>query len=211
MKVSVSITKVKTNRKDAIIRLNNTDCDYIHVDTMDGIFVANKQLMYDEFYHLLQDNKKSLDVHLMVDNPKEEILQFKNLNPDIITIHLEINYDIISLINLIHSFNIKAGLAINPNTDIKKIEPYIKLIDHVLIMSVIPGEGGQEFMTDSINKIEKINKLRIENNYNYTICVDGGITDNTAKLVKIAGADMVVSGSYICMNDDYQEQIDNLR
>ena len=211
MQISVSITKVKSSRIDAIKQLNQTDCDYIHVDTMDGVFVANKQLMYDEFVDLIKDNNKSLDVHLMVEDPKEEILKFKGINPSIITIHVEINQDLNSLINLIHEFNIKAGLALNPDTKIEKIYPYLPIIDHVLVMSVTPGEGGQEFMMEAVDKVKIINQLRIDNNYNYTICVDGGINDKTSRYVKDTGADMVVSGSYICMKDEYQKQIDNMR
>ena len=209
MKVSVSITKVKTNRKDAIIELNNTNCDYLHVDTMDGKFVLTNQLEYDEFYELSKYNKKPLDVHLMVEDPVGEILKFKRLFPEIITIHYEINKNIDDLIDLIHSYNIKAGISIKPNTSVIEISKYLSKIDNVLIMSVEPGLGGQKFMDSVIPKIDELKKLREDNNYKYTISIDGGI--NGDSINKVKDVDIVISGSFICMSDNYQEKIDSLK
>lgn len=209
MKVAVSYLKSKYDLKTTIESIENTDADYIHIDVMDGIFVNNKTYLYNELESVLKDTKKLLDVHLMVENPIKYIMDYKNLKPDFITIHSEIDKNTEDLIDLIHSFGIKAGISIKPNTSIEKIEHILKKIDNVLIMSVEPGMGGQKFMDSIIYKIDILNKLRKENNYKYLISIDGGINNETIK--KVSGVDFVISGSYICMNDDYQKQIDMLR
>lgn len=209
MKVAVSYLKSKYDLKTTIESIENTDADYIHVDVMDGIFVNNKTYLYNELESVLKDTKKPLDVHLMVDSPIKYIMDYKNLKPEFITIHSEIDKNIEDLIDLIHSFGIKAGISIKPNTSIEKIEYLLEKIDNVLIMSVEPGMGGQEFMDSIIYKIDILNRLRKENNYKYLISIDGGINNETIK--KVSGVDFVISGSFICMNNDYQKQIDMLR
>lgn len=209
MKVAVSYLKSKYDLKTTIESIENTDADYIHVDVMDGIFVNNKTYLYNELESVLKDTKKLLDVHLMVENPIKYIMDYKNLKPEFITIHSEIDKNIEDLIDLIHSFGIKAGISIKPNTSIEKIECLLKRIDNVLIMSVEPGMGGQKFMDSIIYKIDILNKLRKENNYKYLISIDGGINNET--IGKVSGVDFVISGSFICMNNDYQKQIDMLR
>jgi len=206
MKVAISFLKSKKTIEETLKRLDNTDADYIHVDVMDGKFVPNTT---EDFINHLKNTKKTLDVHLMVENPIDYILKYKDLKPEFITIHSEINYNILDLIDLIKSYNIKAGISIKPNTKIEDIESILKYIDNVLIMSVEPGFGGQKFMDEVLFKIEELNKIRKENNYNYVISIDGGINDTNINKVK--NVDFVISGSFICMSDNYQEQINKLR
>jgi len=206
MKVAISFLKSKKTIEETLKRLDNTDADYIHVDVMDGKFVPNTT---EDFINHLKNTKKTLDVHLMVENPIDYILKYKDLKPEFITIHSEINYNILDLIDLIKSYNIKAGISIKPNTKIEDIESILKYIDNVLIMSVEPGFGGQKFMDEVLFKIEELNKLRIENNYKYVISIDGGINDTNIE--KVRNVDFVISGSFICMSDNYQEQINKLR
>lgn len=209
MKISVSYLKSKYDLKTTIDKIEKTDAEYIHVDVMDGNFVDNKTYGYEELESILKNTKKPLDVHLMVDNPIKYILDYKNLKPEFITIHSEINQNIEDLIDLIHSYGIKTGISIKPKTSIENIENLLYKIDNILIMSVEPGMGGQKFMDSIIYKIDILNKLRKENNYNYLISLDGGINNETIE--KIKNVDFAISGSFICMSDDYQKQIDLLR
>ena len=209
MKVAVSYLKSKNDLKPTIENIEKTDADYIHVDVMDGIFVPTTTYEYKTLESVLKDTKKPLDVHLMVDNPIKFIIDYKNLKPEFITIHSEINQNIEDLIDLIHSYGIKAGISIKPKTSIEDIENLLNKIDNILIMSVEPGKGGQKFLDSIIYKIEILNKLRKENDYNYFISIDGGINNETIEKVK--NVDFVISGSFICMSDNYQEKIDELR
>lgn len=209
MKVAVSYLKSKYSLNETIKKIEKTNAEYIHVDVMDGEFVENKTYDYNELQKVLKNTNKSLDIHLMVKKPIKYIMNYKNLKPEFITIHSEINSDINDLIDLIHSYSIKAGLSIKPKTNIETIEPYLNKIDNILIMSVEPGLGGQKFMESVLYKIDILNKLKKEKGYNYVISIDGGINNETVK--KVQSVDFVISGSYICMSDNYQEKINELR
>ena len=209
MKVAVSFLKSKHDLSKTIELINNTNADYLHVDIMDGEFVENKTLEYNELKNDLIKSNKPLDVHLMVKDPVKYIIEYKNLKPKFITIHSEIDKNLRDLIDLIKSFNIGVGLSIKPRTSIESIENYLDIIDNVLIMSVEPGKGGQKFDESILYKIEVLKRLREENNYHYDISIDGGINKDTIN--KVCDVDFVISGSYICMSDNYQEKIDELK
>lgn len=209
MKVSVSFIKSKYDEEKTINFLNQTDCDYLHVDVMDGVFVENKNFSFNEFLEWQKENELPLDVHLMCQNPKKYIKEYVNLNTEYIIIHSEIDKDLKELLSLIHCYGINTGLSIKPSTPVSKIEKYLYDVEQVLIMSVEPGKGGQEFMESVIPKIEELKRIREENNLDFVISIDGGINDKT--IDKVKNCDMVVSGSYICMSDDYQESINKLR
>ncbi len=208
MQVSVSFLKRKDNLKETLKKIEQTNCDYIHVDVMDGLFVVEKT---ENLCPYLQNISKKLDVHLMCAHPLDYINEYKNLPTEYITIQAEITDNLNDLINIIKKENIKVGLAINPDTPVSKIEPYFANIDQVLVMSVIPGKGGQEFKETAILKVKELDKLRKENNYHFIINVDGGINDHTITLLKNTGLDMCVSGSFICLSENFQKQINKLR
>lgn len=209
MKVAVSYLKSKYNLEETIKKINKTDAEYIHVDVMDGKFVNNTTYEYKKLESVLKNSNKLLDVHLMVEKPLQYIMDYKNLKPEFVTIHSEINNNLKDLIDLIHSFGIKAGISIKPKTSIESIEDILKYVDNILIMSVEPGLGGQKFMDSVTYKIDLLNKIKKEKKYNYVISIDGGINNETINKVK--NVDFVISGSFICMDDNYQEKIDELR
>lgn len=209
MRTSISFLKSNVSVEETIEKITLTDADYIHVDVMDGDFVERKVLEIDEAIKLLSKSKKPLDIHLMVSHPLEYISAFKNLNAQYITIHAEINEDIDDLIRLIHSYGIRAGIAINPDTEVKKIAKYLSHVDQVLIMGVNPGYGGQELMPICVDKIKELIDMRDSYNYHYFISLDGGVNQDTRKLLD--GLDIIVSGSFICMSDDYQLKINELK
>lgn len=210
MKVSVSILGLN-DRKKAISLLNNTNCDYIHIDVMDGSFVPNKQFTTEEINNLEIISKKKFDVHLMVDNPREYIENLDISNIEYIIVHSEIAKDINELLDLIKNYNIKCGLSIKPNTDISILTPYLNKLDLILVMSVEPGFSGQEFISNSLDKVSKLKQIIKNNNLDIVMAIDGGINGSNASLVKKSGIDMVVSGSYVTNSLDYQDKINDLR
>lgn len=210
MKVSVSILGLD-DRKKAISLLNNTNCDYIHIDVMDGSFVPNKQFTTEEINNLGIISKKKFDVHLMVDNPREYIENLDISNIEYIIVHSEIAKDINELLDLIKSYNVKCGLSIKPNTDISILTPYLNKLDLILVMSVEPGFSGQEFISNSLDKVSKLKQIIKNNNLDIVMAIDGGINGSNASLVKKSGIDMVVSGSYVTNSLDYQDKINDLR
>tara|TARA_B100000683_G_scaffold271153_1_gene311647 strand:+ start:748 stop:1398 length:651 start_codon:yes stop_codon:yes gene_type:complete len=189
--------------------LDDSGCDYIHIDIMDGHFVPNLTIGPDVISSIRNLTKKIFDVHLMIDPVKEFIPNFINAGADIITIHHEIEEDVFECIELIKKFGKKAGISIKPKTDANEIEKYLDLVDLILIMTVEPGFGGQKFITSQINKIKEIKK--IVSNKKIEIEVDGGINEITAKQVIDAGANVLVSGSTIFKYKDYAEIIEVLR
>lgn len=203
MKISSSILGIK-NDIQKIKLLSNTETDYIHLDVMDGIFVDNCVLNYEECLEISKVINKPLDIHLMVDSPKKYIDNFKELNPIYITFHYEINDNIDELISYIKNLNIKVGLSIKPQTDIKNIYKYLDKIDMILIMSVNPGYGGQAFISSTNDKINELYNFRKDNNLKFLIEVDGGINEINIKNLK---CDIAVVGSYITNSENYQEQI----
>ncbi len=210
MKVSVSILGLN-DRKKAISLLNNTNCDYIHIDVMDGSFVPNKQFTTEEINNLEIISKKKFDVHLMVDNPRKYIENLDISNIEYIIVHSEIDKDINELLDLIKSYNIKCGLSIKPNTDISILTPYLNKLDLILVMSVEPGFSGQEFISNSLDKVSKLKQIIKNNNLDIVMAIDGGINGSNASLIKKSGIDMVVSGSYVTNSLDYQDKINDLR
>lgn len=205
IKISPSILS-SNNRIDSITKINQTTAEYIHIDAMDGKFVKNIQMPIEEIIQLEKISKKPLDIHLMVEKPLNYIEKLKNKNIEYITFHLEIDQDIKKIINQIKSLNYKVGIAIKPKTNIEELLPYINEIDLILIMSVEPGYGGQEFIPNSIIKAKNIKNIK----NNITIEMDGGIKNTNINYIKDY-VDIAVVGSYITNSKDYKLAIKNLK
>ncbi len=206
-KVSVSFLSSKNEAKD-ILKINNTSADYIHVDVMDGRFVKKKHKPYKMIYKMNSSINKRLDVHLMVKNPLKYINYFAALNTEFITVHVELD-KLDKYLDLINQYGIKAGLAINPDTDESMLLPYLNKVDLVLIMSVYPGKGGQEFIEDTVKKIIRIKKIILKKKKKVYISVDGGVTGEVAK--KLDFADIIVSGSYVTSSENFEDAIETIR
>ena len=205
MKVSVSILNSNDIKKDLEL-LNNTSCDYLHIDVMDNKFVSNKNNPYDILKYYENIYNKRLDVHLMCEKPISYIDKYINLNTEYITIHIELKEDIEKIIKYIKEYGIKVGLAIKPSTNVRVIEPFIDDIDLVLLMSVEPGYGGQKFINTTNLRIKELKELIKDKNI--LISVDGGIDNITKSMVE--EADILVSGSYI-LKGNYEERIETLK
>lgn len=208
MKVSASFLSSKNPAVD-LEKLNETDVDYIHVDIMDGKFVPNKTMPFSEMRNIYKYTSKRLDVHLMVKNPKDYIPLYAELNTEYITIHVELDEDIMELLKLIKSYSIKAGLSIKPNTKVSELIPYLPYIDMVLVMSVEPGAGGQAFIEESEERVSEVRALINSYNLPVVINIDGGINGDTVS--KCRKCDIVTAGSYIVKSDNFQEKISSLR
>lgn len=204
-KVSVSFLN-STNVEDDILRINASSADYIHIDVGDGQFIERRFHPIKELNELNGALTKRLDVHLMCADPDKYIDDYSMLNTEYITIHCEIKKDILNLLDKIKSFGIKTGLAISPDTDIYFLEPFLDDIDMILVMSVVPGKGGQKFIYNTLDRIKEIKEL--VGNRNIIISVDGGINEDTSKLVD---ADMVISGSFVLESEDIEEALNKVR
>ena len=208
MKISVSILDA-VNRYEAVDELNDTNISYIHIDVMDGKLVNNIQFQdMDEIREISKISKFPLQVHLMVEDISSYLDRFYGLNIESITFHLETEQDILMNIDKVHGMGYRCGIAICPDTDIQLIYPYLDKIDMVLLMSVIPGRGGQSFILDTKDKIVMLKNYIDKNSLSVLIEVDGGINDKTISLVK--DADVAVVGSYIVKSDHYIERVNSL-
>jgi len=206
-KISVSFLNSEDDIED-LIDLEATNVDYIHVDVMDGKFVKNKNFPFKTLDYMSYVLKKRLDVHLMVTKPIKYIEKYATLNTEFITIHVELGEKIIKeSFELIKSYGIKCGLAINPDTDISTLIPYLDSVDMILVMSVVPGLGGQSFIEESTERLKKVREMITSKDI--VINVDGGINEDT--ISKVNDADIVVSGSYVINSDNFQERINILR
>lgn len=209
MELSVSILSIKDSIEEKIKKIDDLDIDYIHLDIMDGKFVINKTRDFKSIYENVKDLKKPLDVHLMVNDVKSYIDKYALLNPRFITFHLEALDNPKEIIDYLKSKNIKVGMSVKPNTDIEDLGPFLKDLDLILIMSVEPGRGGQEFIEDMEARIDELRLLKNAYDYSYLIEVDGGINDKT--IYKCLNADISVVGSFITSSNNYQDKVNILK
>lgn len=211
VKISPSILSCDfANMKEDIATIAK-DVEYLHIDVMDGVFVNNISIGIPVVKALRPHFDIVFDTHLMIVNPEKYIKQFVEAGSDIITFHYEATKDPNALIDLIHSYNVKAGISIKPQTDPSVLLKLLAKLDLVLVMSVEPGFGGQQFDESAINKIAFLKEEKEANNYSYEIEVDGGINNITAKSCINAGVDVLVSGSYIFKAKDRKAAIESLK
>lgn len=190
--------------------------DYFHIDVMDGKFVKNDTIekMREYTEYIKQVSNTPIDVHLMVDNIEPYLKEYVDMEVQAIIFHIEScknEEEALKWISYLKENNIKVGITLKPKTKIEDIYKYIPYIHKVLVMSVEPGKGGQEFMPESIEKIKKLNNFIYENGFEVDIEVDGGINDKTANQTIEAGVNILVAGNYIAKAENFKQAIDSIK
>lgn len=201
---------------EEIQSLEAAGADYIHFDVMDGAFVPNITIGWSVIKSLRPLTKVPFDVHLMIQNPDQYIDKFVQAGADIITIHAEACIHLDRIVEKIKSYTslqgnpMQVGVSIVPTTHENTLQYILPKLDFVLVMSVNPGFGNQKFLPSQIQKIKNISKMIEDQNLHTKISVDGGINDETGKIVTQVGANILVAGNYI-FSDNYQSQINKLK
>ena len=192
-------------------RIEETSAEYVHIDIMDGQFVPNITFGADVVASMRKHSKLVFDCHLMVVNPERFVDAFAQAGADSMTVHAESTLHIHGALQKIKKAGMKAGVVINPGTPVSAIEPVLSLVDQVLIMTVNPGFGGQAFIPEMLEKVQKVAKIRDEKGYDFDIEVDGGVDNKTIKACYQAGANVFVAGSYLFKASDLTAQVETLR
>lgn len=188
--------------RNEIRKLEKSDIDMLHFDVMDGIFVNNITFGLPVLQQVRKATDMTLDVHLMIADPLKYVKKFADFGADMISFHIESQSDTMETIKAIRECSIRTALAIKPATPAEDVYEYLPYLDMVLVMTVEPGFGGQSFMPETVDKIRKIREKANSLGLETDIEVDGGINDKTASLVLDAGANVLVSGSYLFASDD---------
>ncbi len=195
-----------THLEEEISAVASGGGDWIHVDVMDGHFVPNLTIGPPVIQWIRKITKLPLDVHLMIDEPIKSLDQYRKAGADYLTVHVEACRDVTATLKHIRSLGAKVGISLRPKTDVKALEPYLSLVDLILVMTVEPGFGGQEFMPEMIKKVEFL-----RSRFTGFISVDGGINLETGKFASQNGADVFVAGSAIFKQSNRKAFIDQLR
>lgn len=180
---------------------------WLHIDVMDGHFVPNITIGPPVVKSIRKITELFFDVHLMIENPDKYVKSFADAGADGITFHIESCKDTVEIIKMIKNEGCKAGVSLNPPTPVEKIKDVLPHVDLVLVMSVNPGFSGQKFIPDVVPKIEWLKKQINRFGYNILLEVDGGVNKETGKIVKQAGADVLVAGNFVFKNEDYEQAI----
>ena len=196
-----------------VLNVVEAGADYLHIDIMDGHYVPNITFGSNFVKSIRPISNITLDVHLMISPVKQYVESFVNAGADIISFHPEADSNPEKIIEKIKSLDCRCGIAVHPKIEIKEIEKYIPLIDLIIVMTVVPGFGGQNFMENQLYKISKLNELRVKKGLEFEIEIDGGINNKTSRLCIDKGADVLVAGSYIYNSheSDYKKLINSLR
>ncbi len=197
--------------KEQIELINESKADFIHIDIMDGVFVPNISFGFTILDSLVNYAKKPLDIHLMIVEPDKYIERFASYKPEFLSVHIESCIHLNRTINYIKSFNIKAGVALNPHTSVNCMDEIITDADMVLIMSVNPGFGGQKFIHNSVSKIQKVKQLILSSKSTADIEVDGGIGLQNIDSVLKAGANIIVAGNSVFKSQNIISSVQNLK
>ena len=191
--------------------VNRSQADWFHLDIMDGVFVPNISYGLPVVSQIKKMATKPLDVHLMIVQPERYVEAFHKAGADILTVHYEACTHLHRTIQQIKAQGMKAGVSLNPHTPVSLLEDVIDDIDVVLLMSVNPGFGGQSFIEQTINKVDKLKKLIMESNSHTLIEIDGGVNFETGKRLVNAGADALVAGSFVFNSPDPEANIKGLK
>lgn len=177
--------------------LNRSEADWIHLDVMDGVFVPNISFGMPVINHIKKITDKPLDVHLMIIDPDRYIHSFKEAGADILTVHYEVCRHLHRTVHGIRDLGMKAGVCLNPHTPVQLLEDILADVDMILLMSVNPGFGGQQFIENTYVKVNKLRQMIEQKKAHALIEVDGGVNFETGKGLFDAGADILVAGSFV--------------
>ncbi len=199
------------NLQRDIEMLNQSQCDWLHVDVMDGIFVPNISFGQPVVKHIKKHACKPLDVHLMIMDPGRYVADFRDAGADILTVHYEACTHLDRTLHAIKDAGMKCGVVLNPHTPVMLLEDSVQICDVVLLMSVNPGFGGQKFIENTFNKVRQLRELCQRKNPDCLIEVDGGVNTTNAPMLFEAGADVLVAGNAVFKSDNPLQTIMDLK